>query len=152
MQIFNSFFSEQFSFLNNSSKLLSTFLKRTDKFISSVSFSSNNIARKIPWSWYDKYSYAQNLWWVHFKTFRDNFQILHRKKASFLMNGKKQIRFHSIKKGDKQVLRNYWPASLLLICGKIFGRLVYNNLYEFFIKSDHLNHLINHVLSKVTHV
>ena len=33
--------------MNNSSKLPSTLLKRTDKFISSVSFSSNNIARII---------------------------------------------------------------------------------------------------------
>ena len=33
--------------MNNSSKLPSIFLKRTDKFISSISFSSNNIARII---------------------------------------------------------------------------------------------------------
>ena len=46
-EIFNSFFAEQCSLMNNSSKLLSIFLKRTDKFISSISFSSNNIARII---------------------------------------------------------------------------------------------------------
>ena len=40
------------------------------------------------------------------------------------------------KKGDKQVLRNYRPVSLLPICGKIFERLIYNNLFEFFIKND----------------
>ena len=40
------------------------------------------------------------------------------------------------KKGDKQVLRNYRPVSLLPICGKISERLIYNNLYEFFIKND----------------
>ena len=40
------------------------------------------------------------------------------------------------KKGDKRVLRNYRPVSLLPICGKIFERLMYNNLYEFFIKHD----------------
>ena len=40
------------------------------------------------------------------------------------------------KKGDKQMLRNYRPVSLLPICGKIFERLMYNNLYEFFIKND----------------
>ena len=47
VEIFNSFFVEQCSLMNNSSKLLSTFLKRTDKFISSISFSSNDIARII---------------------------------------------------------------------------------------------------------
>ena len=40
------------------------------------------------------------------------------------------------KKGDKQVSRNYRPVSFLLICGKIFGRLVCNNLFEFLFKND----------------
>ena len=52
------------------------------------------------------------------------------------MNGKKQMWFQSIKKDDKQMLRNYRPVSLLPICGKIFERLMYNNLNEFFIKND----------------
>ena len=46
-EICNSFFAEQCSLMKNSSKLPLTFLKRTDKFISSISFSSNNIARII---------------------------------------------------------------------------------------------------------
>ena len=46
-EIFNSFFARQCNLINNSSKLPSTFLKRTDKFISSISFSSNDIARII---------------------------------------------------------------------------------------------------------
>ena len=40
------------------------------------------------------------------------------------------------KKGDKQVLRNYRPVSLLPIYGKICERLIYNNMFEFFIKND----------------
>ena len=40
-EILNSFFAEQCSSMNNSSKLPSTFLKRAEKVISSVSFSSN---------------------------------------------------------------------------------------------------------------
>ena len=46
-EIFNSFFAEQFSLMNNSRKLPSTFLKIIHKFISSVQFSSNDIARII---------------------------------------------------------------------------------------------------------
>ena len=46
-EIFNSFFVEQCSLMNNSSKRPLIFLKRTDKFISSISFSSNDIARII---------------------------------------------------------------------------------------------------------
>ena len=36
------------------------------------------------------------------------------------------------KEGDKQELRNYHPVSLLLICGKIFEKLIFNALYSFF--------------------
>ena len=38
--------------------------------------------------------------------------------------------------GDKQVSRNYRPDSLLSICGEIFDRLLYNNLFELFIKNN----------------
>ena len=40
------------------------------------------------------------------------------------------------KKGDKQIFKKYRPVSLLPICGKIFKRLIYNNLFEYFIKND----------------
>ena len=44
------------------------------------------------------------------------------------------------KKEDKQLLKNYRPISLLSIAGKIFERISYNNMFEFFTK----NHLISH--------
>ena len=40
------------------------------------------------------------------------------------------------KKGDKQFLKNYLPVSLLPICRKIFKRVIYNNLFEYFIDND----------------
>ena len=40
-----------------------------------------------------------------------------------------------LKKGDKQVLKNYRSVSLLPICGKIFEKLILNALYSFF--EDH---------------
>ena len=46
-EIFNSFFAEQCPLMNDSSTLPSRFLKRTDKFVSSISFSSNDISRII---------------------------------------------------------------------------------------------------------
>ena len=39
------------------------------------------------------------------------------------------------KKSCKQILRNYWPVSLLPICGKVFERLIYNRLFEYFIEN-----------------
>ena len=35
------------------------------------------------------------------------------------------------KKGDKQVHKNYRPISLLPICGKIFEKIIFNNLYPY---------------------
>ena len=35
------------------------------------------------------------------------------------------------KKGDKQLIKNYKPISLLLICGKIFEKIIFNNLYSY---------------------
>ena len=52
------------------------------------------------------------------------------------MNGKKANVVPVHKKGDKQVLKTYRPVSLLSICGKIFERLIYNNLFEYFIEND----------------
>ena len=40
------------------------------------------------------------------------------------------------KKGDKQILKHYLPVSLLLICGKIFDRLICNNVFEYFVEND----------------
>ena len=39
-------------------------------------------------------------------------------------------------KNDKQCLNNYRPISLLPICSKIFERLIFNEMFEFFIEND----------------
>ena len=36
------------------------------------------------------------------------------------------------KKGGKQNIKKYWPVSLLLICGKIFERLIFNEMFIYF--------------------
>ena len=35
------------------------------------------------------------------------------------------------KKGDKQLIKNYRPISLLPICGKSFEKIIFNNLYNY---------------------
>ena len=40
------------------------------------------------------------------------------------------------KKNDKQRLNNYRPISLLPICSKIFDRLIFNEMFGFFIEND----------------
>ena len=39
-------------------------------------------------------------------------------------------------KGDKQILNNYRPISLLSITGKILDRLLYDTMFEFFIENN----------------
>ena len=39
------------------------------------------------------------------------------------------------KKGDKQLIENYRPVSLLPICGKVFERLIFNSLFNYFIEN-----------------
>ena len=39
------------------------------------------------------------------------------------------------KKNDKKSIKNYRPVSLLPICRKIFERLLYNEMFSFFIEN-----------------
>ena len=39
------------------------------------------------------------------------------------------------KKGDRQTLENYRPVSLLPICGKFLKKLMYNEMFNFFIEN-----------------
>ena len=41
------------------------------------------------------------------------------------------------KKGDKQDIKNYQPVSLLPICGKIFERFIFNEMF-IFLSADKL--------------
>ena len=53
----------------------------------------------------------------------------------FHLKGKKVTSFLFTKKGDKQMLQNYRPVSLLPICGKILERLIFNEMFKFFIEN-----------------
>ena len=40
------------------------------------------------------------------------------------------------KKGTKSLVANYRPVSLLSCCGKFFERLVFKNMYNFFLENN----------------
>ena len=43
------------------------------------------------------------------------------------------------KKGDKQIIDNYRPVSLLPICGKIFKKLLFNSIFKFLDDNNRLS-------------
>ena len=51
--------------------------------------------------------------------------------GTFPNNWKKSNVVPIHKKGDKQLLQNYRPVSLLPMCGKIFEKIVFNPMLEF---------------------
>ena len=81
---------------------------------------------------------------------------------SYLESGKwKKVNVVPVhKKGNKQIIKNYGPMLLLPIAGKIFERLLYDRMFEFFIESNLIsnnqsgfgpgNSCINQLLS-ITH-
>ena len=43
------------------------------------------------------------------------------------------------KKGDKQIIKNYQPISLLSICSKIFGKIIFKSLFKYLEDNKLLN-------------
>ena len=58
------------------------------------------------------------------------------KTGQFLSEWKKANVVPIFKKGDKQLVKKYRPFSLLPITDKIFERLLYNQMFEIFIRND----------------
>ena len=118
-ELFNSFFVEQCSILLNSSKLPTNLAPRTDQSLTSVHFSQDDILKII-----------QNL--NPNKAYGpDKISIRMIKICGKLLCKPLEIIFPVYKKGDKQLLKNYRPISLLPIFGKIFERMIYNNIFEY---------------------
>ena len=54
----------------------------------------------------------------------------------FPLNWKKGNIVPIYKKGDKQILKNYNPVSLLSICEKIFERLIFQDLFNVLLENE----------------
>ena len=52
------------------------------------------------------------------------------------MFGKLQMFYPSLKKEDKQFVKNYTPISLLPILGNVSEKLVFNALYNYFVSNN----------------
>ena len=140
--LFNSHFVTQCSLISNSSKLPWHIQYLTNNRLSCVSFSHNKIAKVIQ-------NLDPNKVHCH-----DNISIRMLKVCGHSIYKPLEIIFNQCletgvfpsewkkgnivpihKKGDKQTLKNYRPVSLLPICGKVLERLIFNEMFEFFIES-----------------
>ena len=137
------FFAKQCSIIQNSSKLTLTLNKKTENSISSITFNRNNIAtiiRSLDPSkahGYDMISICMLK--ICEKSICKPLEIIFQ---SCIRHGKfpNEWKMANVvpvyKKSDKQILKNYRSVPLLFICGKVFERLIYNCLLEYFIGND----------------
>ena len=138
-QLFNIFFSKQCSLIPNNSSLPADVNYITDKRLSTVTFSARDIGKIIQNLDSNKAHGHDNLSIRMLKICGDSICVpLKMIFKQALLTGvfpsewKKGNIVPIHKKGDKQNIKNYRPVSLLPICGKIFERLIFNEMFIYF--------------------
>ena len=139
-ELFNSFFANQFSLTNKSSQLPRTLSYKTNERLFTIRITNNDILKIIA-------KFDPNRAHGHDKMSIRMIKICSTsicKPLRLIFNHcmdsgiypcewKKANVVPIHKKGDKQTLKNYRPVSLLPICGKIFERFIYNDMFGFFL-------------------
>ena len=134
-EIFNSFFDDQCSPISNESVLPSELPLRTDSTLSTCHFAKEDILGIINNLDPNKVHAEISIHMLNicgdsiFRPLIIIFKICSRT-GKFPLEWKKLTLFQFIK--NKQAVKNYRPVSLLLISGKIFERLLYKEMLNFF--------------------
>ena len=142
-QIFNNFFAQQCTLVENSSKLTIDSFKRANNLLSTISFTKDDIAKIIKNVNPNK-AHGFNMISIRMlKICGDSIlKPLELIFKSCLENGKfpnewKKANVVPVhKRNNKQLIENYRPISLLPVCGKILERLIYNKMFEFFTENE----------------
>ena len=139
-ELFDSFFFKQCSFITNNSKLPASPSYLTDKRLSTITFSADDIGKIMRSLNRNKAHGHDNLIMRMLKLFGDavceHSEMIFNQaliSGSFSSDWKKANIVPIHKKSDKQTLKNYRPVSLLPICDKIFERLIFNEMLRFFL-------------------
>ena len=145
-ELFNSHFATQCSLISNSSKLPSHIKYLTENRLSFVGFSHDKIAKVIqnldPNKAHDHDNIVIRMVKVCGPSIYKPLEIIFNQcleTGVFPSEWKKGNIVPIHKKGDKQMLQNYRPVSLLPICGKILERLIFNEMFEFFIENKFIS-------------
>ena len=142
-ELFNHFFVNQCSLLSNNSALPTNLPQLTSKYLDSIHFSSSDIAKIISRLDPNK-AHGHDMLSIQMIKLCGNsvckpLSIIFKdclSEGKFPHQWKKANVIPVHKKGNKQSLENYRPISLLPICSKIFGRLIYNEMRTFFTENN----------------
>ena len=163
-ELFNSFFSNQCSLLKTCSKLPNNLRYVTDNRLRTINFTTDNIEKIIGSLNPNKAQGHDNISIRTLKicayTICKPLELIFKQALTtfvFPSEWKKGNIVPCYKKGDKQNIKNYRPVSLLPICGKFFERLIFNEMFSFFLANNLLapnqsgfkpgDSCINHLLS-----
>ena len=145
-QLFNFYFLEQCTLLKNISTLPNICSKHTNNILDTIVFSKEDIYKIIKNLDPNK-AHGHDMISIRMiklrsisicKQFEINFQNC-LCSGKFPSECKKANVVPTFKKGDKQCIKNYRPVCLLTVCGKVFERLLYNNMFfHFFQKTKKL--------------
>ena len=142
-ELFNSFFSNQCSLLKNCSKLPTNLRYVTDKRLRTINFTTDNIEKIIvslnPNKAHGHDNISIRMLKICGNTICKPLELIFKQALTtgvFPSEWKKGNIVPCYKKGDKQNIKNYRPVSLLPICGKIFERLIFNEMFSFFLANN----------------
>ena len=143
VELFNSFFASQCSLIKNDSKLPSHLNYKTDYRLLTVNFSIYDIAKILqnldPNKAHGHDKISIRMLQICGNSICKPLELIFKQSmesGSFPSEWKKGNVVPIHKKDDKQCLSNYRPVSLLPICGKIFERLIFNEMFKFFIENE----------------
>ena len=141
-ELFNCYFANQCTLINSNSTLLLNVQYLTDKRLSSFDFSEDDIMKVIQKLDPNKAHGQNNISIRMIKICGKSICIPLRKifeeclrTGTFPLEWKKGNVVPIFKKGDKQIYKNYWPVLLLPIFAKILERLIFEEMFPFFIEN-----------------
>ena len=140
------FFTKQCSLIKNSSKLPSHLHYLTDNRLSSVSFSQDDIAKIIqnldPNNAQGNDNISIRMLKISESSICKPLEMIFKQSIEtgvFPSEWKKVNLVPIRKKGDNQTLENYRPVPLLPTCGKILERLMFKEMFNFFIENKFIS-------------
>ena len=146
-ELFNNLFAQQCALINNACEIPATLNIKTTETLASILVTRADIA-KIMKNLDPNKAHAHDM--ISIRTLKlcgdsvlPPVELIFKsslESGTFPSEWKKLNVVPVHKKGDKQLLKNYRPIPLLSICGKIFERLVYNKIFEYFAENDLVSH------------